>query len=98
MGDHRDVAGGDLDGGGAHAAGEHALGIGRQRLVVGGDQVQDGSVFQAGTPITSPKAEVASGCCTAYITVALTGSTSAAKWRTKSSSDSQLKPRVSVNR
>src|SRR6201989_1921078 len=40
---------------------------------------QDGSVFQAGTPITSPKADMASGCCTAYITVAWTGSTSAAK-------------------
>src|ERR1700745_704677 len=53
---------------------------------------QDGSVFQAGTPITSPEAEVASGCCTAYITLAWTGSTSAAKWLTKSSSDSQLKP------
>src|SRR5260370_24345587 len=39
---------------------------------------QDGSVFQAGTPITSPKADVASGCCTAYITFALTWSTSAA--------------------
>jgi len=33
------MAGGDLGGGGAHAAGEVALGIGRQRLVVGGDQV-----------------------------------------------------------
>src|SRR3984885_2265782 len=50
---------------------------------------QDGSVFQAGTPIASPKADMARGCCTAYITVALTGSTSAAKWLTKSSSDSQ---------
>src|SRR5260370_24963259 len=39
---------------------------------------QDGSVFQAGTPITSPKAEVATACCTAYITFALTGSTSVA--------------------
>src|SRR5947209_2885902 len=52
---------------------------------------QDGSVFQAGTAITSPKVEVARGCCTAYITLALTGSTSAAKWLTKSSSDSQPK-------
>src|SRR6476659_9142967 len=59
---------------------------------------QDGSDFQAGTPITSPKADAASGCCTAYITFALTGSTSAAKWLTKSSSDSQAKPRLSVNR
>src|SRR5689334_12146347 len=59
---------------------------------------QDGSDFQAGTPITSPKAEVARACCTAYITFALIGSTSAAKWLTKSSSDSQAKPRLSVNR
>src|ERR1700735_1271021 len=50
---------------------------------------QDGSVFQAGTPITSANAEVARGCCTAYITLAWTGSTSAAKWPTKSSSESQ---------
>src|SRR5690348_14871847 len=34
---------------------------------------QDGRVFQAGTPITSVKADAASGCCTAYITLALTG-------------------------
>src|ERR1700722_17224844 len=40
---------------------------------------QDGSVFQAGTSITSSKADMASGCCTAYITLAWTGSTSAAK-------------------
>src|SRR6266516_3936016 len=59
---------------------------------------QDGSVFQAGTPITSPNADAASGCCTAYITLALTGSTSAAKWLTKSSSDSHPKPCLSVNR
>src|SRR6185437_7740516 len=39
VGDHRDVAGGDLDGGGAHAGGELPLSIGRDRLVVGGDQV-----------------------------------------------------------
>src|SRR5690349_23642332 len=59
---------------------------------------QDGSVFEAGTPITSPKAVTASGCCTACITLALTGSTSAAKWLTKSSSDSQAKAWVSVDR
>src|SRR6476619_1280215 len=59
---------------------------------------QDGSVVQAGTPITSVKADVASGCCTAYITLALTGSTSPAKWLTKSSSDSQPKPALSVDR
>src|ERR1700683_1678368 len=58
---------------------------------------QDGSVFQAGTPITSPKAEVARGCWTAYITFALTVSTSAAEWLTKSSSRSQPKPCWSVN-
>src|SRR5689334_23410711 len=39
VGDHRDVAGGDFDGGRAHAAGEHALGVGRDRLVLRGDQV-----------------------------------------------------------
>ena len=39
MGDHRDVAGRDLDGGGAHAGGELPLGIRREGLVVGGDQV-----------------------------------------------------------
>src|SRR5690349_21512335 len=59
---------------------------------------QDGSDFQAGTPITSVKAEPARGCWTAYITLARTGSTSAAKWWTKSSSDSQPKPCLSVNR
>src|SRR6266852_2364471 len=44
---------------------------------------QDGSDFQAGTPITSVKADEASGCCTAYITCALVESTSAAKCSTK---------------
>src|SRR4029077_20678115 len=39
VGDHRDVAGGDLDGGGAHVGGEPPLGVWRDRLVVGGDQV-----------------------------------------------------------
>src|ERR1700748_1877698 len=53
---------------------------------------QDGRAFQAGTPMTSPKADMARGCCTAYITRALTGSTSAAKLFKKSSSDSQPKP------
>src|SRR5207237_9963818 len=59
---------------------------------------QDGSDFQAGTPIASVNVEPASGCWTAYITLARTGSTSAAKWLTKSSSDSQPKPCLSVNR
>src|SRR3984885_15266539 len=39
VGDHRDVAGRNLDGGGAHAGGELPLGLRRQGLVVGGDQV-----------------------------------------------------------
>src|SRR6476660_7293594 len=59
---------------------------------------QDGSDFQAGTPITSVNADDASGCCTAYITCALVESTSAAKCSTKSSSDNQPKPRASVKR
>jgi hypothetical protein len=46
---------------------------------------QLGRDFQAGTPITSPNADAARGCWTAYMTLALTGSTSAAKWFTKSS-------------
>ena len=59
---------------------------------------QDGSDFQAGTPITSVNADEASGCWTAYITCALVESTSPAKCSTKSSSDSQPKPRASVNK
>ncbi len=43
---------------------------------------QDGSDFQAGMPITSVKVEPASGCWVACITLARTGSTSAAKWLT----------------
>src|SRR5512132_2528923 len=58
----------------------------------------EGSDFQAGTPMTSPRAEPASGCCTAYITLALIGSTSAAKWLTKSSSGSHAKPCWSTSR
>src|SRR6266496_2544916 len=38
-GDHGEVAGGDFDGGRAHPAGEQALGIGRDRLVLRGGQV-----------------------------------------------------------
>src|SRR6201993_4922894 len=53
---------------------------------------QDGSVFQAGTPITSPKTELASGCCTAYITLAWTGSTSPAKGWMKASSGNPPNP------
>src|SRR6266699_4442128 len=59
---------------------------------------QVGSAFQAGTPITSWKADADNACCTAYMTLALPGSTSAAKWFTKSSSDSQVKPCLSVKR
>src|SRR5712692_11804820 len=59
---------------------------------------QDGSDFQAGTPITSWKADAASACCTAYMTLAFTGSTSAAKWLTKSSSGNQPKPCLSMMR
>src|SRR2546428_6162529 len=33
---------------------------------------QDGSAFQAGIPITSPRAAAAKGCCTAYMTLAFT--------------------------
>jgi len=40
---------------------------------------QVGWDFQAGTPMTSPNADRASPCCTAYITFAVTGSTSPAK-------------------
>ena len=50
---------------------------------------QDGRDFQAGTPITSCRVDVASGCCTAYMNLAVTGSMSPAKWCTKSSSGSQ---------
>jgi len=59
---------------------------------------QVGSDFQAGTPITSWKPEAATGCCTAYMTRALTGSMSAAKCLTKSSSGSQAKPAASISR
>src|SRR2546428_5989335 len=59
---------------------------------------QDGSDFQAGTPISSWRAVADNGCWTAYITLALTGSTSAAKWFTKSSSGSQANPCLSMMR
>src|SRR6266545_3522839 len=39
VGDHRDVVGGDLDGGRAHAAGELVLGVWWDRFVLRGDQV-----------------------------------------------------------
>ncbi len=53
---------------------------------------QDGRDFQAGTPITSSNVDSEIGCWTAYITFACAGSTSAAKWPTKSSSGSHAKP------
>src|SRR5205807_4702205 len=59
---------------------------------------QDGSAFQAGIPIMSWKADADSACCTAYMTLAFTGSTSAAKWLTKSSSGNQAKPCLSMMR
>src|SRR5437660_12558605 len=59
---------------------------------------QDGSDRQAGTPITSLRVPAANACWTAYITLALTGSTSAAKWLTKSSFGSHAKPRLSMTR
>jgi hypothetical protein len=58
----------------------------------------DGCDFQAGMRMTSVKAVDARGCCTAYMTLASAGSTSPAKWLTKSSSESQAKPRGSVKR
>src|SRR5712691_9560675 len=59
---------------------------------------QVGSAFQAGTPITSWKADADKACCTAYMTLAFNGSTSAAKWLTKSSSGNQPKPCLSMMR
>src|SRR5271169_5595163 len=38
VGDHRDVVRRHLDGGGAHAGGELALGFGRDGLIAGGDE------------------------------------------------------------
>ena len=43
----------------------------------------DGNARQAGTPITSPRALQCNGCWTANMTLAVTGSTSAAKWLTQ---------------
>ena len=56
-----------------------------------------GSDFHAGVPITSPKVDIDNGCCTACITLAWVGSTSGAKWLTKSSSGSQAKLCSSTN-
>ena len=57
VGNHRAVVGWDFNGGCTHALGELALGVGRDRLVAGGDQVPGRSDFHAGTPITSPSVE-----------------------------------------
>jgi Methyladenine glycosylase len=59
---------------------------------------QAGSDRHAGTPMTSVKAEDASGCCAAYNTRARVGSTSAAKWSTKSSSESRSRASRSSGR
>src|SRR5689334_23413058 len=48
----------------------------------------DGRDLQAGTSMTSVNAVDARACWTAYTTFARVGSTSAAKWLTKSSSES----------
>jgi lipopolysaccharide/colanic/teichoic acid biosynthesis glycosyltransferase len=50
VGDHREVARGDLDRGCSHALREHALGVWRDRLVVGGDQVPRGVRLPGGDP------------------------------------------------
>jgi hypothetical protein len=55
VGDHRDVCGRYLHGGGSHPAGEQPLGVGRDGLVLGGDQVPRRQRLPAGTPITSGK-------------------------------------------
>src|ERR1700744_92717 len=49
---------------------------------------QDGSVFQAGTPITSPKADMASGCCTGGVTRAATRAASGGYGVTEAPSES----------
>jgi hypothetical protein len=65
VGDHCHVVGRDLSGGGAHAGGELPLGIGRDGLIAIGNLNQVACDFQTGTPITSSRADQASGCCTA---------------------------------
>ena len=91
-----DVGGGP--GSCAHASSELALGGGRDGLIVGGDQVPGRQRFPGRDTHQSVRADPASACCTANMTLALAGSMSAAKWLTKSSSDSQPKPCLSVNR
>src|ERR1700677_2933599 len=59
---------------------------------------QEGSVFQAGTPITSSNIDMAIGCCPAYIGFASTGAASPAKGLKKSSPDRPQEAWESVNR
>jgi hypothetical protein len=92
------VVGRDLHGGGAHASGELRSASGGIVWSPSATRNQDGSALQAGTPITSPRALQCNGCWTANMTLALTGSTSAAKWLTKSSSGSQAKRCWSMSR
>jgi hypothetical protein len=90
--DHRHVIRRILGGRGAHTRGKLPLGVRRDRLVPSATRNQDGNDFQAGGPIVSSHAEQFRGCCTACITLALLGSTSAAQWFKKSSSGSQANP------
>jgi hypothetical protein len=60
--DHRDVARRDLNRVRAHPLPKLPLGVGGYGLVVLGERYEDGSDFQAGTPITSSKADNASAC------------------------------------
>jgi hypothetical protein len=64
------------------------LWVGDHRAVSAGDLDRVGAhplcelpfgIFQAGVPITSSNVDTGRGCCTAYMTFALTGSISAAK-------------------
>ena len=73
------MAGRDLDRRGAHSLANWRSASGGIAWSSVATRYQDGSDFHAGIPITSPNAAPARGCCTAYITFALTGSTSPAK-------------------
>ena len=75
-----DVGGGP--GSCAHASSELALGGGRDGLIVGGDQVPGRQRFPGRDTHQSVRADPASACCTANMTLALAGSMSAAKWLT----------------
>jgi hypothetical protein len=92
VGDHGHVVGRDLHGGGALRGAKIRWAAGAITWSPSATRNQDGSALQAGTPITSPRALQCNGCWTANMTLALTGSTSAAKWLTKSSSGRQAKP------